>query len=330
MIISSTPLRISFFFFSGGSDIPAFHKDELGAALSATIDRSVYVMVHSSWNSKIVTKFDTVEESYHVQSVKHLITKNCLLYHNFLRGVTISSMADIPTGGSGLGSSSAYTVGLSNAICHLGVYLDEAFPDILAENACKIEIDMCGFPIGKQDQYAAAYGGFNQFFFGGDTTERVPVIFDFEKLRERLLLYYTGISRNANVILSEQKDNIINNPETRKIIRKNVYRVLDGKSYLTSHRFDDFGNLLHESWMDKKQLAAGITNNYIDNVYSTAMEHGALGGKVLGAGGGGFILFYVPSDETRQNVREMLKEYPDLKEFSFGFHKDGSRILNVC
>ncbi len=241
-----------------------------------------------------------------------------------IEGVEISSTADVPSG-TGLGSSSSFTVGLLHTLyCYKGKYVSKSR---LAQEACQVEINKLGNPIGKQDQYAAAFGGMNFISFHQDDTVSVePVITKAEtinRLQENLMMFYTGLTHDANVILSEQKKNISQADKTRNLIQmRELAKAM--KHSLENNELSDFGEILNEGWVRKKELAGGITNPKIDELYETAMKNGATGGKLLGAGGGGFLLFYCPKE-----YQERLKNQLRLRHFPFSFEHDGSSVVYI-
>jgi D-glycero-alpha-D-manno-heptose-7-phosphate kinase len=324
MLISKTPLRISF--FSGGSDMPSFYKKEDGAALSATIDKYIYVIAHKTPHLGVRIMYDSVEEFSDVEQMHHLITKETLKYYNVSKEITLASISDILSKGSGLGSSSAFTVGLINAIA--SYKWEIASKRYLADMACVIEMEKCGYPVGKQDQYAAAFGGFNLFEF--HKNEEVSVhnlIIDKNHiygLENKLLLVYSGRGRSANSILQKQQS-AMNDKDKFNLVKRSRDKAYTGRDYLVKGQLDDFGNLLHEAWMDKKGVVSEISQDYFDVVYDKAMKAGALGGKLLGAGGGGFFLFYVP-EEKREDVIEEITTGTECKVYEFKFSGHGSRI----
>lgn len=307
MIITKTPLRISF--FSGGSDIPSFYRQHGGAALSGTINKYVYVSVHYSFTREgIRMMYDATEDAPSAADVTHAITRETLKFHNINSGITISSISDIVGRGSGLGASSSYTVGLIRSI-----QPDISVPD-LVDTACYIEIDMCGHPIGKQDQCAASYRGLNLFQFHQDDTITVTpselsvhALYD---LSNYLILVNTGVPRSANDILQKQKE-AMSDSDKVALITRNRDRAFVGMELLKGNNYHEFGRLLHESWEDKKNIVKDITYDSFDELYERARAAGALGGKILGAGGGGFFLLCVPPSK-RDAVLETIKDYKVL------------------
>ena len=322
MIITKTPFRISF--AGGGSDLPDFYEQYGGCVLSTSINRYCYISIHPYFNSRYtLLKYSENELVEELPQIQHRIF-NCVLNEAQLHGVEITSTADIP-GGTGLGSSSTFTVGLLHTInCYRGKYLSKG---TLAAKACQVEIEKLGSPIGKQDQYAAAFGGLNFIRFHPDGGVSVsPIVMQpetYQKLQENLVMFYTGDVRSANSILAEQKRNI-SSEEKAQNLQKMCALAEDMKEALEHDDLSSFGSLLHKGWELKRTLAGGITNPAIDEAYRTAMENGALGGKLLGAGGGGFLLFYCPPARQEQ-LRVALRMQP----FPFSFEKDGTSVVYI-
>ena len=322
MIITKTPFRVSF--CGGGSDIADFYREYGGCVLSTTINRYMYLTIHPYFDEKkTALKYSENEIVDNIYDIKHSIFR-CVLRDMQVSGVEITSTADVPSG-TGLGSSSSFTVGLLHTLyCYKGKYVSKAK---LAAAACQTEIEKLGNPIGKQDQYAAAFGGLNFISFHRDDSVSVePIVIKGETLKQlqtNLVMYYTGLTHNANKILSEQKKNIPQRDKTNNLIQMcELARQM--KHSLECDDLSDFGSILHESWMKKKELAESISNSQIDNLYQCAMENGALGGKILGAGGGGFLLFYCPL-ERQERLTNQLR----LKPFDFKFEHDGSSIVYI-
>ena len=322
MIITKTPFRISF--AGGGSDLPDFYEQYGGCVLSTSINRYCYISIHPYFNSRYtLLKYSENELVEELPQIQHRIF-NCVLNEAQLHGVEITSTADIP-GGTGLGSSSTFTVGLLHTInCYRGKYLSKG---TLAAKACQVEIEKLGSPIGKQDQYAAAFGGLNFIRFHPDGGVSVsPIVMQpetYQKLQENLVMFYTGDVRSANSILAEQKRNI-SSEEKAQNLQKMCALAEDMKEALEHDDLSSFGSLLHKGWELKRTLTSGITNPAIDEAYRTAMENGALGGKLLGAGGGGFLLFYCPPARQEQ-LRVALRMQP----FPFSFEKDGTSVVYI-
>lgn len=320
MIISKTPLRISF--FSGGSDLPAFYKRAEGAALSVTIDKYIYVMAHSKSRGNYVTAFDGINDYDTLDAMTHDITRETLKEYKIKNKVHVASISDIPGKGSGLGSSSSFTVGLINALkeCHE--------PASLAEQACNIEMNRCEYPVGKQDQYAAAIGGLNLFKFSADRVASSLLNISKEtitKLQDNLLLVYTGISRSANKILSEQSKSMTDDDKFN-LVMNGRNKAIFAADLLERGDLDTFGDLLHQAWLDKKNVASGITSEAIDDIYDVAMLNGALGGKVLGAGGGGFMIFYCESNK-KEELSSILGKKTRAVTYDFNFTREGSKVV---
>lgn len=327
MIISKTPLRCSF--FGGGTDFHDYYEHSkfgYGSVISTALDMYVYITVNSNFDNKIRLCYSGNELVNHVDEVKHNIIREALKLVGIETGIEIFYSADIPLSGAGIGlaSSSALAVGVLNA---LHAYKGEhASPDQLAKEACYIEIDCLGQQIGIQDQYAVAYGGLNRYrFHTGRNTTVSPVICDNavkEQLQKNLLLFFTGLTRDSRKILQEQTQTI---GDKTAMLDSLVEAVDIAYDNLTLERLDNWGKALDASWEIKKKFAGGISNPLIDDMYVAAKEAGMLGGKILGAGGGGFLLAYVPEDR-QPTVRAALK---DFREVPFRFEPQGSRIIFI-
>ncbi len=322
MIISRTPFRMSF--FGGGSDLPSFYTKSKGAVLSTTINKYMYVSVHPFFNrKKIQLKYSKTELCSSLDEIDHPIFKEALTYLDLKGGVEIVSSADIPSG-TGLGSSSSFTVGLLNSLhSYKGEYVSKTR---LASEACMIEIEKLGEPIGKQDQYASAFGGMNIIDFNIDGNVAVkPLSLKqsvVNKLEENLLLFYTKIDRKASDILKQQKEGI--KSEKKFVIQKKMVELVEeAKEILFQGDLKSFGELLDKSWMLKKSITDKTSNPVIDKYYSIALNNGAIGGKLLGAGGGGFLLLYCEK-EDQEDLRNALG---DLHELKFSFDWQGSNII---
>jgi len=323
LIITRTPFRISF--VGGGSDLESFYARHTGAVISTSINKYMYISSHRFFEEdKIRVKYSKTETVSHADELQHPILSTVLKKFNVKGGLEISSIADVPSG-TGLGSSSAFTVGVLHNL-HL-INKKPTDKQHLAAEACHVEIDLLKEPIGKQDQYATAIGGLNVIEFQSTGTVNViPVDVNHDihtSLQHNLLMFYTGDQRSASTILAEQKKNIAQE-EKFNILKSMVKLVYDMKSSLDRGYLDDFGKILHENWILKKQLASGISNPSIDLAYETAMKNGALGGKLLGAGGGGFLLFYCPVHQQKKLI-ESLKP---LRQFDFKFDQDGSKLIH--
>jgi len=321
MIISKTPFRISF--AGGGSDLPGYYQKEVGAVLSTTIDKYIYLAIHPFFDpKKIQLKYSKTELVSNVEEIIHPIFKTVLSMYG-MTGVDVNSIADVPSG-TGLGSSSSFTVGLLNVI---NAYRNKSVSaQVLALRASHIEIELLKSPIGKQDQYAAAYGGLNFIsFFPDETVSIEKIIMDPKKKRElddNLILIYTGDVRSANMILKQQNLAIAEKYKF-EAQKKMVKLALDLKESLERNDIDNFGRILHEGWLLKKSLLKSISNTIIDDIYEKGIKSGALGGKLLGAGGGGFVLFYCPT-EKQEVFRTNMNGFTEL---SFKFENEGSKII---
>lgn len=324
MIITQTPLRISF--FGGGTDFKDYYRlNKGGAVLSTAIDKCIYVIIKKRFDDKIYINYSRKEIIDSVDEIRHDLVRESMRKTGIHKGVEITTLADVPSEGTGLGSSGSVTVGLLNTFYLYQVQSQPA--DILAREACEIEINILKRPIGKQDQYSAAFGNLNLMKFNPDDTVTLEHLsLDEEIKREleaNLMLIYTGITRRSSNILSKQKKNIKDKISVLNDIRD---MVEEGKEYLIKGKLDDFGRLLHQGWERKKKLAQGINNPRIEEIYQAARKARALGGKICGAGGGGFLLIYCPFQ--RQNrVRKALR---NLRELPFRFEKEGTKaIFNV-
>jgi len=322
MIITKTPFRVSF--CGGGSDMANFYEKYGGCVLSTSINKYCYISIHPYFNeNQTLLKYSENELVDSPDQIKHRIFRQVLTDMG-IHGVEISSTADIP-GGTGLGSSSTFTVGLLNTLnCYNGKFVSK---DKLAKLACEVEIEKLGNPIGKQDQYGAALGGLNFIRFNQDgSVSHEPILMEgktYKELQKNLLMFYTGTTRSANTILAEQTKNITSEDKARNLL-KMCGLAKDMKVALENNDISSFGKILDEGWHLKKELASGIANPAIDEAYEIAMKNGALGGKLLGAGGGGFLLFYC--EEEKQ---EQLKKAIGLKELDFSFERDGTSVIYI-
>jgi len=322
MVISRTPLRMSF--VGGGSDVVSFARQHGGAVVSTAIDKYVYVVVTERFEGNIRVSYTKTEIVDRIDQLKHELIRESLRLSGLPHSVGIVTIADVPSRGTGLGSSSAVTVGALNALYAYQGLLKPA--EALAEDASHIEIELLQKPIGKQDQYAAAVGGLQLFEFGpGDTVQHRPVIMAESArnhLERSLMMFFTGKQRSASKVLSDLT------PEASASTRRSLGKLRD----LALALFEDLGKgdpdvlgeYLHRGWEQKRQLA-GVSNAKIDGWYAAARKAGALGGKLLGAGAGGFLLFYVPRE--RQNV--VRKALSDLRELPVRLDREGSRIMYV-
>jgi len=325
MIISKTPFRMSF--AGGGSDLKTYYQHGYGSVVSTTINKYIYITVNKRFTDKIRVGYSKIEEVKNIEDIKHNLVREALkLLKITNRGIDIVYMSDLLPAheGLGLGGSSSLIVGTLNA---LHAYKGEnVSAETLAKEACKIEIEILGHPIGKQDQYAVAYGGFNHIKFNADESVFInPVIFKkevIEELNNRLLLFYTGINKRSDTILTEQRRKTKDNLD---ILNKMVELSEELLEELKCGNITKFGEILHKGWIYKQKLASNITNPIINSYYEKAREAGAVGGKILGSGGGGFLLFYC-EEKNQNNIREALS---NLKELSFNFEPEGSKIIYV-
>jgi D-glycero-alpha-D-manno-heptose-7-phosphate kinase len=320
MIITQTPLRISF--AGGGTDFHGYYEKNGGAVISSAIDKYIYVVIKQRFDSMIRVGYTRTEMVDEVSQIEHELVRECMLLTGITGGVEIATMADIPSAGSGLGSSSTVTVGLLHAMHAYRGRLVTA--EMLAQQACQIEIDILGKPIGKQDQYIAAYGHLRRFEFRADgSVDALTVELPEEKRRrfgECLMLFYTGITRKADTILSEQKANI---EDKRVFLDRMKAQVPEVEAALTEGSINKVGRLMQTGWEWKKQMAGKISSPEIDALYESALDAGATGGKVAGAGGGGFLLLFCPPDR-QSAVRDVLS---GMKELPFSLERDGTKVI---
>jgi D-glycero-alpha-D-manno-heptose-7-phosphate kinase len=322
MIISRTPLRMGF--VGGGSDMRAFYDHHDGAVLSSAVDKYVFVTVSRKFDDGVRVAYSRVEEVASAAEVEHRLVRAGLQQLGITGGVEITTVADVPARGTGLGSSSTFTVGLLNALnAHQGRSVSR---DYLATEACRIEIEICGEPIGKQDQYAAAFGGFNLIEFRADETVKVsPVIIRPEvqaSLQSHLLVLYTGQTRSASALLAGQSHAVAGSADKRTALRRMAALAHELKTELETGNVAAMGAALDENWDLKKSLSPEVSSGQIDDWYAAARAEGALGGKILGAGSGGFLLFFAPP-ETHDAITRRLA----LRRFAMGFEPAGSQII---
>jgi D-glycero-alpha-D-manno-heptose-7-phosphate kinase len=319
LIIVQTPLRISF--FGGGTDFPGYFLSEGGCVLSTAINKFIFVVIKERFDDLLRIGYTSTEMAESVDTISHELIREALRKTGVRKGVEIITMGDIPAG-TGLGSSSSVTVGALHAM-----YAYESTPvsiSRLAEEACDIEVNILKKPIGYQDQYIAAFGGLRFIEFKPDgqvATEKIVLDLEIQRrLNENMLLFYTGVTRKSETILSEQKENINLRLPILRNLKAMAYAARE--SLLAGH-IDDIGRLLHESWQLKKQLANGISNGGFETCYEAAIEAGALGGKITGAGGGGCLLLFCPP-EKREKVRSALN---GLRELPFKLDPDGTKVI---
>lgn len=318
MLITQTPLRISF--AGGGTDLESYYRESGGAVLSSAIDKYVYVILNKRFDDKIYLSYSKKEIVDTVDEIQHELVREAMRIAGIKKGVEIAIMADIPSSGSGLGSSSSLTVGLLNAFhTYQGV---QAPAEQLAREACEIEITRCRKPIGKQDQYIAAYGGLNFFeFLPSGEVKVTPIRLGPVKRHwsASMMLFFTDITRSADAILREQNANTEEKREFLDRIKQLAYRARDA---VVAGRFDEIGEILRENWQLKKELASGITRPEIDRMVETAMAGGAAGCKLCGAGGGGFLLTFCPRT-VKSGLRKAMHHY---REMPFFLERYGSKV----
>lgn len=312
-------------YVGGGSDLPSFYREDMGAVLSTSIDKYIYVAVNKKFDEKIRVSYSKTEEVDKASEIQHPLVREALQMLSIQGGIEITSMADIPSRGSGLGSSSSFTVALLNALyAFKSQYVSK---ETLAKQSCEIEIERCGEPIGKQDQYAAAYGGLNLIRFHPDDSVSVdPVICApaiIKKIDESTLVFFTGRTRSASAVLKNQSD-VMKLGQRRILMRRMVELAFELKKELESGSVENFGSILDENWQLKSQLANGISDSQIDGWYRKGIQAGATGGKLLGAGNGGFIMFHAPP-ESHERIKIALGG--NMMPIKFGLDRTGAQIV---
>ena len=323
MIISRAPFRVSF--AGGGTDIPSFYEKHGGCVLSTTIKKYVYLTIHPAFNrDDISLKYSKTENVHNYQEIEHKIFHEAFRRFN-ISGVEIASMADV-TAGTGLGSSSTFTVALLKLLyTYENRYVSTYH---IAKEACEIEIEDLGNPIGKQDQFAAAFGGLRFYEFMPNGFVKIePIVMkkeSYKKLEENCLMFYTGLKHDASKILKEQKDNVERDSKKEEMLLKMCDLARELKTHFEQNDVDFLGECLSKGWQLKKQMASSISQNAIDELYELGINNGATGGKLLGDGGGGFLLFYVPTKEGKEKIRKAFKDY---KELPFELDNSGVSII---
>ena len=319
MIITQTPLRIGL--LGGGTDLPGYYTEHGGRVVNCALDKYIYVIVKQRFDDDIYVNYSKKEIVSRVEDLEHELVREAMQMTGVMNGVEITTLADIPSAGSGLGSSSAVAVGLLHAL--FAYQGRQVSAEELAERACMIEIERCGKPIGKQDQYIAAFGGIRDIHFGpGDDVVAeelgLPAA-DRRALQQPIMLFYTGVTRSANPILAEQNANV---EATRPQL--DLLRDLAGfaAQRLRSGDVDAIGPAVRESWEAKRKLASGVSNDQIDRAVTRALDAGASGAKLTGAGGGGFLLVICPMERQR-DVRRSLA---DMRELPVKLDRLGSRV----
>jgi D-glycero-alpha-D-manno-heptose-7-phosphate kinase len=323
LIITRTPLRISL--GGGGTDLPSYYRRSGGLVVSAAINKYLFVGINTTFTGDYFLKYSALERVTAVDDIRHPIMREALQLHSIGPSIELVSLADIPSG-TGLGSSGAFTVGLLRAIY---AHKREAVtPHALAEEACHIEIDRLRRPVGKQDQYIAAYGGITCFeFHHNDTVEVIPLTITSDTLHdleEHLVMFFTGYSRQADEVLAEQRSRSEDNDKEMLANLDFVKSLgMESKAALEMGDVKTFAILMDEHWEHKKRRSASMSNTHIDRCYDAAKASGALGGKLVGAGAGGFLLFYCKDTES---LRLAMAE-EGLNEVRFNFDHDGSSVL---
>lgn len=320
MIITQTPLRVSF--AGGGTDFPDYYERRDGYVVGAGIDKSVFVIVAARYDEKIYVNYSRKEIVDDVDQIQHELVRETMRLTGVTNGVEVTLLSDIPSEGAGLGSSSSFTVGLLNAF-HM-YQGGQVGPAQLAEEACEVELWRCNKPIGKQDQYIAAFGGLNAFRFarnGRVIVERTPLSSSqLHRLSANLLLFYSGQTRKAETILAEQKCGIVENLATLDSMKTLAVEVRDA---LWAREFDRLGKVLDAGWRLKRTLASQISNTQLEEMHARAMEAGATGAKVSGAGGGGFLMVYC-TPSARERVLEAMAGY---RYMPISIEPDGSKVI---
>ncbi len=316
-------MRMSF--VGGGSDLPDFYRRHGGAVLSTAIDKYIYVNVNKKFDDGIRIAYSKTEEVTSVDRIEHRLVREALKFLQLDGGIEITTIADIPSRGTGLGSSSSFAVGLLHALnAFKGRYVSS---DELGRDSCHIEIDLCGEPIGKQDQYAAAFGGFNLIEFKPDDSVVVsPLICDratIQEIEAGILVFYTGITRSASAVLRQQAEELASDARKQQVLARMAALSYTLRDELHRNNAAALGEILHENWELKKSVSAGVSSGEIDQWYAAARRAGAVGGKILGAGGGGFLMLYAPRD-AHEGIKSAL---PGLRPVSMGFEPLGSRII---
>ena len=325
MIITKTPLRIS---FAGGmSDLPSFYERRDGAVISTAINKYIYIILNKKFDNQIRASYSITEFANSPDELKHELIRESMKLVGIENGIEITSISDIPSNGTGLGSSSTYTVGLLNAFYSYKGILHSQHQ--LAEEACEIEMNKCGKKIGKQDQFIAGYGGFKFIKFKQDGTVIVdPIICKKETLKElqnNLLFFYTGITKQDKKILDNTIKLMYNDKQKHLKISKLVNIAYEMKHAIEQNDLETFGYLLNKSWETKKSIYSGISTGIINKWYSLAIGSGALGGKLCGAGSGGFLIFYA----EKENHNKIINSLKELRQLKINFDPQGSRIIYI-
>jgi D-glycero-alpha-D-manno-heptose-7-phosphate kinase len=323
MIITKTPLRMSY--VGGGSDLPNYYRNYGGAVISSSVNKFIYVIVKPRFEKGIRLSYSKTENVRNRSEIEHPLVRNAMTLLEIDDDIEIVSTADIPSSGTGMGSSSSFSVGLLKA---LSAYKGIALSDLkIAEMACHLEIDLCGNPIGKQDQFAAAFGGIKVYQFNTDDSVSIESVMcnqqTIKKLNNETIAFYIGGARNANNILKQQSADL-NEKDKAQGMAKMVNLVWEMKLELESQSTENFGAILNENWEIKRGLSNGISNSNVDEIYNTAIKCGSSGGKLLGAGGGGFMIFHAPSDSIKAAIEKSLYE---LRRVHLDIEATGSSII---
>ena len=325
MIITRSPLRVTL--GGGGTDLPSYYETYGGFLIAAAIDRYVYITIHDTFQQEFIIKYSRLERVNSIGAIEHPIIRESLKLTEIEENgsLEVTSMADIPAG-TGLGSSGSFTTALLKALHAHQRHL--IHPQELAEQACDIEINRLGEPVGKQDQYIAAFGGITCFEFGTDGTVSAWPLRISEEMRynleDNLLLFFTGYSRSASVVLKEQNDRSKTmDPDMLANLHFVKELAVESQQALEAGNLKEFARLMNVHWQNKKKRSNNMSNSHINDLYDLAMANGALGGKLIGAGGGGFLMFY---SEEKTKLRHVMREQ-GLKEVRFKFDFEGTKLL---
>lgn len=324
MIITRTPLRISF--VGGGSDLPVFYNRAVGRVISTAINKYVFVAINDKFDGNFRVGYSVTEMVAKPQLVQNTRVRAALQYFKVKQGLEIVSVADVPSKGTGLGSSSSFAVGLLSGLSQFFGHDLHKDRRELAEAACHLEIDLLKEPIGKQDQYAAAFGGLNVIEFYPDKVAIKPIKVpknNLEAFKNHLMVFYTGVTRSASDQLRNLNKNIINDEKKFLAQKKLADSVLVFKDKLVNGDFKALGEILHDGWLLKKKTSNIISNKFIDDLYKTGMKNGAWGGKLLGAGGGGFMLFLAPP----RHQKKIAAAFSKLRQLPVGFDDHGAKVI---
>jgi D-glycero-alpha-D-manno-heptose-7-phosphate kinase len=325
MIITRSPLRVTL--GGGGTDLPSYYEQHGGFLIAAAIDRYVYITIHDTFQQEFIIKYSRLERVNSIGAIEHPIIRESLKLTEIEENgsLEVTSMADIPAG-TGLGSSGSFTTALLKALHAHQRHL--IHPQELAEQACDIEINRLGEPVGKQDQYIAAFGGITCFEFGTDGKVRAWPLRISEEMRynleDNLLLFFTGYSRSASTVLKEQNDRSKTmDPDMLANLHFVKELAVESQQALEAGNLKEFARLMNVHWQNKKKRSNNMSNSHINDLYEVAMANGALGGKLIGAGGGGFLMFY---SEEKTRLRHVMREQ-GLKEVRFKFDFEGTKLL---